>query len=112
MRKVLFAFATIALAVASAASNSFHVNIEQPTWVGATELKPGDYKIEMEGDKAVMKLGKNVIEVPAKVENADKKFDSTTVRVANLNNKNNLKEIRVGGTTMRVVFPQSSAAGE
>jgi hypothetical protein len=112
MRKVLFSFATIALAVASAASNSFHVNIDQPTWVGATQLKPGDYKVELEGDKAVMKLGKNVIELPAKVENADKKFDSTTVRVDSANNKNSLKEIRIGGTTMRVLFPQSSAAGE
>jgi len=112
MRKILFAFATVALAAASAASNTFHVNIDQPTWVGGTQLKPGDYKVEIEGDKAVMKIGKNVIEVPAKIENADKKFDTTTTRVTTVNNRQSLKEIRVGGSTMRVLFTQSTAAGE
>jgi hypothetical protein len=112
MKKILFSFVTVALAVSSAASSSFHVNIDQPTWVGGTQLKPGDYKVALEGDKAMIKVGKTMVEVPAKVENADKKFDATSVRVDSVNNKQSLKEIRVGGTTMRVLFTPSSAAGE
>jgi hypothetical protein len=107
MKKLLLSFATVALAVASAASNTFSVTIDHPTWVGGTELKAGDYKVQAEGDKIVMTMGKKVsITVPAKVETAAKKFDATSLRV---DSKQKLEEIRVGGTTMRIVFPGVTA---
>jgi lipopolysaccharide export system protein LptA len=108
MKKLLLSFATVAIAVASAASNSFKVTIEHTTFVGGTELKAGEYKVQAEGDKITLTLGKNspVITVPAKMETADKKFDATTLRV---DGKQKLEEIRVGGTNMRIVFPGVTA---
>ena len=107
MKKLLVSFATVAIAIASAASNTFKVTIDQPTIVGGTELKAGEYKIQTEGDKISIKMGKEVVEVPAKVETANKKFDRTTLRVDDKTQK--LEEIRVGGTNMRIVFPGVNA---
>lgn len=108
MKKLLLSFATVAIAVASAASNSFKVNLDHNTWVGGTELKAGEYKVQAEGDKITLSQGKNStpVTVPAKVETADKKFDTTQLRV---DSKQKLEEIRVGGTTMRIVFPGHTA---
>ena len=57
LSKLMLAFATLALAVASAAS-SYKFSIFQPSTIGGTELKPGDYKVEVNGDKAMIKIGK------------------------------------------------------
>ncbi|MGH7973602.1 MAG: hypothetical protein ACREIC_33205 [Limisphaerales bacterium] len=107
MKKLVFAFATVALAAASAASNSFNLTIYQPTWVEGTQLKPGDYKVQMQGDKAVIKSGKNAIEVPVKVETAGQKYNSTAIRV---DSNQKLEEIRVGGTSTRILFPAAASA--
>jgi hypothetical protein len=104
MKKLLLSFAVVAVGIASAASNTFKVTLDHNTWVGGTELKAGEYKVSAEGDKITLSAGKNStpITVPAKVENAAKKFDDTVLRV---DGKQKLEEIRVGGTTMRIVFP-------
>jgi hypothetical protein len=41
------------------------------------------------------------------METADKRFDSTTVRIDNKTQK--LEEIRVGGSATRIVFPGVNA---
>jgi hypothetical protein len=107
MKKLLLSFATVALAVASAAANSFTVNLEHPCSVGGTQIKAGEYKVQTEGDKIVLKSGKTVIELPGKMETGAKRFDTTSVRIDDKTNK--LEEIRVGGTTTRIVFPGVNA---
>jgi len=103
LSKLTLAFGTLALAVASAAS-SYRVTFFQPSVIGGSELKPGDYKIEVNGDKAVIKAGKNTVEAAVKVETANEKFASTAVRYANGDGKNRIEEIRVGGTTTKLIF--------
>jgi len=46
MKKILLSFATVALAVASAA-NSYRVTLFQPAVLNGTELKAGDYKVTL-----------------------------------------------------------------
>lgn len=99
-KKILFAMTTVALAVASAAS-SYRVTLFQPSNLGGTELKAGDYKIELKDNKAVVKDGKKVIEADVKVETADQKFSSTTVRYLD---GGKIQEIRLGGTNTKLVF--------
>jgi hypothetical protein len=79
MKKVLIAFATVALTVASAAAN-YKVTLFQPSMINGTELKPGDYKIEVKDNRAVVKSGKTVVEADIKIETAAEKFNSTSVR--------------------------------
>lgn len=112
MKKVLTAFATLALAVASAASNVYHVTLAQPASVGGKQLKAGEYKIQVEGNKAIIKSGKNVVEVPAKVETANRRFESTQVQIEDVGSKPWVDEIRIGGTTTKIVFEHTAAPVE
>ena len=112
MKKLVVTFATLALALASAADKTYHVTLNEPATVNGTELKPGDYKVQVEGDKAIFKLGKTVVEAPAKVETAEHKFSTTQVAIDSAGKQSKLNEIRIGGTTTRIVFSGSAAAGQ
>ena len=102
LSRFMLAFGTFALTVASAAT--FHFTVSDPQWVAGKELKPGEYSIKVDGDKATIKSGKNVIEVPAKVENGTSKFNSTSLFTQSVNGKNVIEQIRVGGSTTKIVF--------
>ena len=103
IRKVLPFFLVAGLAFAGA--RSYTVNLFEPATVGTTELKPGEYKIEVNEQKAVIRRGKVQTESPVKVEESETKFDSTVVRyVNNADGKVHIQEIRIGGTKTRLVF--------
>ena len=104
VKKSLLAFATFALAVASAAS-SYSVTFFQPVVINGQNLKAGDYKVQLDGDKVSIRQGKSVTEVPVKVENSDNKFATTSVRL----NGSQVEEIRLGGTHTRLVFEKTGA---
>lgn len=99
----MLSFGTLALAIVSAAS-SYHFSIFEPSFVAGQELKPGDYKIELNGDKAMIKAGKKTVETAVKVENGNEKFSETSVRYTNDNGKMMVQEIRLGGTHTKLVF--------
>jgi hypothetical protein len=105
LTKVMLSLATLALGAASAAS-SYEVKLYDPIKVGATELKPGDYTIVMQGDKAVLKSGKTVVEVPATLGSSDKKYASTAV----LTLDKKLTEIDLGGTKSKIVITPEAVA--
>lgn len=112
MKKLLVIFATFALALASAADKTYHVTLSEPATVNGTQLQPGDYKVQLEGDKAIFKIGKTSVEAPAKVETADHKYDTTQVAIDRANHQSKISEIRIGGTKNRVIFSGASAAGQ
>ena len=56
MKKLLLSLATVALAVAGAATHT--VKIFDPVYLNGHELKPGDYKLELKEGTAVLKSGK------------------------------------------------------
>jgi hypothetical protein len=68
--------------------------------VKGSELKAGDYKLNVEQGKATFKDGKQTVESTVRVENVDKKYDRTTVRY----NGQSIAEIRFGGTNTKIVF--------
>ena len=78
MRKVLPFFLIAGLAVASA--RSYTVSLFETATVGSTELKPGEYKIEVNDQKAVIHSGKVRTESNVKVEEGDTRFATTVVR--------------------------------
>jgi hypothetical protein len=93
------------LAVASAAS-SYNVTFYEPVMINGSELKAGDYKLELKDKTAVIKQGKTVTEAPVKVENDSQKYQRTAVRM----NGMQVEEIRIGGTSTRIVFDKTSNA--
>lgn len=102
--KLAFAITTFAIGIASAAS-AYTVTLSSATRVGQTELKPGDYKVTIEGDKAIFKSGKNVVEVPVTVETGSKKYSNTMLDSTG----SQLDDIMLGGTNMKIVIKSSSA---
>jgi hypothetical protein len=105
VKNILLGFASIALAVASAAS-SYNVTFYDPVMINGSELKAGDYKLELKDNTAVLKQGKTVTEAPVKVENDGQKYQRTAVRM----NGMQVEEIRIGGTSTRIVFDKTSNA--
>jgi hypothetical protein len=93
-----------AAALAFASAKTYKVTLFQPTVLSGTELKPGNYRLNVENDKVVITDGKTSAESAVKIEQAQTKFPSTTVRYSADEGKNRVQEIRLGGTTMRLVF--------
>ena len=106
MKKIVFAFATLALAAASAAEKHT-ITLYQASVIGGQELKAGEYRFELrDNNKMIVKDGKRSIEADVKVESADKKFDTTAVRY--LQDKQ-VTEIRLGGTKTKLVLGSGAA---
>ena len=101
-RRFLLSFALAGLAAASA--KSYTVNLFQPATVGGTQLKPGEYQVEVVDQKAVIRNGKIEGQAPVKVEASDVKYGSTTVRFSNGDGKMHIREIHIGGTRTKLVF--------
>jgi len=99
---IILSFVLVALVFAGAAR--YTVKIYDPVTVNGTELKPGDYKLTVDNNKATFQLGKEKVEAPVKVEQASEKFSSTSVQFAPQNGKNKIQEIRLGGTKTKVIF--------
>jgi hypothetical protein len=108
MKKALLAIFALGLSVAYAAS-SYHVTLYKSTNVNGTELKAGDYKLEIQGNKAVFKQGHTTAESTVRVENGEQKFLSTSVGYEG-NSANQIQEIRIGGTTVKLLFDQDGKA--
>jgi hypothetical protein len=96
--KLLLCLVTLSLGLASAASSI--MTVSSPVWAGATELKPGDYKVVFQNDKVVFTKGKTVVEAPATTETAAKKYSTTSF----ISVDSKLKELYLGGTTTKVLF--------
>ena len=79
------------------------------TEVAGTTLKPGDYKVGVDGTTAtVYKGGKSVATFAVRSETAGEKFHASSVVYGG--NDRILKEIRIGGTTTKLIVEGAAAA--
>ncbi len=108
MSKLLLGACVFALGIATAAS-TYHVKIADPTWIGTTELKPGEYDVKVDGDKITFKQGKNVVAVAAKVETSATKYSDTQMDIKTENGQAKLKELDLGGTKSKIMLTDASA---
>ena len=92
------------LAAAVASAKTYTVNLYQAAAFGEVELAPGQYKVEVNEGKAVIRNGKVHGESAVKVEDGTDKFDRTTIRFDNAGGKTKIQEIRLGGTRTKLVF--------
>jgi hypothetical protein len=113
MKKALAVMFALGISVAYAAS-SYHVTLYKPTTINGTQLKAGDVKLELQGDKVVIKQGKTSVESSVTVQNGSQKFDASTVGYVGDSTNNQVQEIRLGGTTTKLLFgagEKTAAAG-
>jgi hypothetical protein len=102
MKNVLLAFTLLGAAIASA--KTYTITLSSPAAIGNSQLKSGEYKLELKGDSVLVKDGKMVNEFPVHVENEAHKFDNTSITTSSEGESNRIKEIRLGGTTVKLVF--------
>jgi len=103
MATLVVCLGTAAMAWASA-SKSYDVTLNKPAQVSGTELKAGDYSIEVAGDKAMIHAGKVAVEASVQVQEGDKKYSSTIVRYSLVDGKYRIREIQLSGTKTMLVF--------
>lgn len=104
-RMYLSAFAGLlaALPVWAAHMNSVSWNVSQPTTIGGTEIKPGDYMIQIADGGSqvdVVSRGKVVAQVPCQWTQLPTKAASSEVDVDN----GQVTEVKFGGKTAAVSF--------
>jgi len=108
VKNVLLGFGSLALAIASAATG-YDVTFYETVTVNGTQLKAGNYKVELKENTALIRESsdkKTVTEAPVKVQNEDQKFAKTSVRL----DGTRVDEIRLGGTHTRLVFERAGNA--
>ena len=102
MKKLAVLFVSAALCIASA--KTYRLTLFQPSVVSGTELKAGDYNLQVDGDKIVIRAGKVAAEATAKPEANGEKFRGTSIRYAVRDGRNHIVEIRLGGTNTKLVL--------
>ena len=103
MRKILL-LAIGAATLVTAASKSYSFDLHEPALLGGMTLAPGEYRVDVADQKAVIRNGKFHGEAPVKVESAENKYNTTTVRFDNADGKMHIQEIHIGGTKTKIVF--------
>lgn len=95
---------------ALAHAETYHVTFLKSSIVAGQELKPGDYKVEVNNGTAVISRGKQVVETKVKTEQTDRKYDATTVRYRLEGDKYKMEEIGIGGSKTKLVISDSGTA--
>jgi len=101
-------FAAVTLAVCAGKTYTF--TLFQPTMVGATELKPGEHRLQLDGNAFVID-GKAATRTPVKVETVNEKYNQTSVRIDSGGGKARIEEVRLGGSNTRLVVSAPGAGG-
>ena len=101
---VVAALALSSLTVVSA--KTYDIVLSNPTKVGSVQLKPGQYKLKVEGANAVFTdaTSSKSVSTPVKVETGDKKFDDTRVQSVKDGDTDRINEIDLGGSKTKLGF--------
>jgi hypothetical protein len=100
---------TCALSMGIASAASLHLRLADATWVGQSELKPGEYQVKVDDKNVTFKQGKTVVAVTGKMETGEYKYRTSQFGIVKENGQNRLKEIDLGGTKSKVVLGEGPA---
>jgi hypothetical protein len=115
-RKLMLVLATATFGVtfasgSASAASKFNVTFDRPAVIAGVELKPGEYRLTVDGDKVTIAQGKQTTQADVEVRTEQRKFSSTAVRYEVGDGKNSVTQIRLGGTNQVLDFSgQASAA--
>jgi|ERR1700722_6390914 hypothetical protein len=96
--------AVCSLTIASA--KNYELTLSSLTKVGTVQLKPGQYTLKVTGANAVftdVETAKTFT-TAVKVENSDKKFDTTRVDASKEGGTDVVKDIELGGSKTKLEF--------
>jgi hypothetical protein len=101
-------FLGLSMAGAGKGPKTYEVKIPESAMVGSFQLKPGDYRLRVEGSKALFtnENSNETIEAAVNVQNVERKIDRTTIEITkNPQGDEKITEIRLGGSRMKLDFP-------
>ena len=101
MLRLAVAFLILALSVMGAAT--YDITLYQSAYLGGTELKAGEYRLTVDGEKLVFKNGKDSVEANVKVENLNEKVRSTALVLDQRGDKLQIVAVMLKGTSTRLV---------
>jgi hypothetical protein len=107
MKKSLLLLGVLAMSILPIASaKSYTIAFTGPTVVGSAQLPAGEYTLKVEGSNAVFTNVDNnkSVTAPVKIENADKKYDVTSVETTVEGSAQHIVDIQLGGSTTKLDF--------
>ncbi len=108
VRTFLMVGALTLASVGLALAKSYDIQLLAPAKAGNIELKPGEYKLKIEGSQAVftdVRSGKS-FSVPVKIENGDKRFTGTQMETVNQNGVDTIQVIDLADSHTRLTLVQ------
>jgi hypothetical protein len=107
MRFVILLLLAASLTFAAAAEH-YRFTLDQSYSAHGQTLKPGNYKLVIEGDHATLMQGSEDVLTDIKVETNSSKYKNTTMRSSQAGGMASsqpiLKEIDLGGTHKKLIF--------
>jgi hypothetical protein len=93
------------LGVAALSARSYSVAIPESVQAGSTQLKAGDYTVKVNGNQVeFLDEHGNKLDLPATIQEGDRKFDHTAVDLSNDSGQNHIQWIELQGTKDKIVF--------
>ncbi len=105
--KKLFVVTVLALSsLTIAGAKSYEIVLSNATKAGAVQLKPGQYKVKVDGSNVTFTDVNTTksFTTPAKVQTTEQKFDATKVQTTKDGDTERLQEIDLGGSKTKLEF--------
>ncbi|HEY1240501.1 MAG TPA: hypothetical protein VGF16_08080 [Bryobacteraceae bacterium] len=106
MKKLLLTGVLCLAGLTVLSAKSYDIVLSTPTKVGTAQLKPGQYRLKVEGTKATftqVDTDKSVT-TDVKVQTNEKKFDQTKVDTTKDGDVQKIQDIELGGSNTRIEF--------
>ena len=105
-KTVLLAAVLALFALTLASAKTYSITFSNNMKIGTVQLKPGDYKLAVDGSKATFTdlKSKQTFTTDTKVENTQKSFENTRVDSSTDGATTVVKDIEVGGSKLKLGF--------
>src|SRR5678816_3391136 len=80
------------------------ITLLDPCVIAGTKLNPGEYKVQIDGEKVKIYSPKQSVETTAKIETGAEKYNSNALGYEPGDGPHRIREIRLGGTNTKIVF--------
>ena len=103
-KSLLIVGALTLASIGVASAKSYDVILSAPAMAGSTALKPGEYKVKLQGSEAVFTdQDSKSFSIPVKIENGNKKFGYTSIESTNNGGMDTIKAIDLADSNTRLM---------
>ena len=105
MKKLLVVGLMSLASLSILSAKTYSITVSNTVKVGGVELKAGQYKLKVDGSNAIFTdTNQKTVTTPVKVEEADKKFDTTRVQSTKDGDTERMQEIDLEGSKTKLTF--------